>query len=184
VRHPDHVKLLRNGIPAGGGVWADLGAGDGAFTLALAQLLGPQGTIYAVDKEARALRRLAQAMQEHYPAVGLHCLAGDFTRSLDLPVLDGILMANSLHFVREKDALLQRVRSHLKADGRLILVEYNTDRGNFWVPHPLSYSTWQSMSRRNGFDQTELLATHPSSFLGEFYAAASWVSRSQSWPAA
>ena len=42
--HSDHVNLLRNGVLPGG-VWADLGAGSGAFTLALAELAGPETTI-------------------------------------------------------------------------------------------------------------------------------------------
>ena len=56
----------------------------------------------------------------------------------------------------------------------MILVEYNTDGGNYWVPYPLSYDTWVDLARRVGFGHTELLATHPSSFLGEFYSALSW----------
>lgn len=174
MNHADHVYLLRRGVPAVGGVWADLGAGSGAFTLALAELIGSAGAIYAVDRDAAALRRLASAMQQGFPAVSLHCLPGDFTAPLPLPVLDGILMANSLHFVRAKEAVLRRLRTYLGPSGRMIVVEYNTDRGNQWVPFPFSFSAWQSLSLRCGLGHTELLATRPSSFLGEFYAAASW----------
>jgi hypothetical protein len=44
-----------------------------------------------------------------------------------------------------------------------------------WVPHPLSYPTWQKLAARSGFARTELLATHPSRFLGEFFSAASYL---------
>jgi len=40
MKHTEHVNLLRRGIPAPGGVWADFGSGTGAFTLALAELTG------------------------------------------------------------------------------------------------------------------------------------------------
>ncbi len=50
--HEDHVNLLRKGILEPGGVWADLGSGAGAFTLALADLIGSTGEIYSVDKDA------------------------------------------------------------------------------------------------------------------------------------
>jgi hypothetical protein len=43
------------------------------------------------------------------------------------------------------------------------------------VPHPLSYPTWQKLAARSGFARTELLATHPSRFLGEFFSAASYL---------
>lgn len=173
MNHADHVNLLRSGVPTPGGVWADLGSGSGAFTLALAELVGPQAVIYAVDRDRRALRQLADAMRERFPCVTLHTLAADFTQPLPLPPLHGVVMANSLHFQRNKEPVLRLVRGHLSPQGCLLLVEYNTDRGNVWVPHPLSYPTWQELAVRCGFARTELLGTQPSSFLGEFYAAAS-----------
>ena len=42
MNHEDHVRLLRKGIVEPGGVWADFGSGAGAFTLALADLLGTE----------------------------------------------------------------------------------------------------------------------------------------------
>ncbi|TMD25838.1 MAG: class I SAM-dependent methyltransferase, partial [Chloroflexi bacterium] len=51
MNHEDHVRLLRKGIVEPGGVWADFGSGAGAFTLALADLLGTEGSIYSVDKD-------------------------------------------------------------------------------------------------------------------------------------
>ena len=40
MNHTDHVNLLREGISEPGGVWAEFGSGSGAFTMALAELLG------------------------------------------------------------------------------------------------------------------------------------------------
>ncbi len=173
MKHADHVNLLRGGVPAPGGVWADLGAGTGAFTLALAELLGPAATIYAIDKNAADLRELTVAMCERFPEVGLRAVTADFTGPLDLPPLDGVVMANSLHYLRSKDAMVQRVRAMLKPGGRLLIVEYNVDRGNLWVPYPLSYRTWESIAAPSGFTETRLLATTPSRFLQEFYSAVS-----------
>jgi precorrin-6B methylase 2 len=107
MNHADHVNLLRQGVPAAGGVWADLGAGSGAFTLALAELVGPEAVIYALDRERGALRQLAGAMQARFPNVTLHTVAADFTQPLALPPLDGVVMANSLHFVRRKEPVLR-----------------------------------------------------------------------------
>jgi ubiquinone/menaquinone biosynthesis C-methylase UbiE len=173
MNHEDHLYLLRNGIPRAGGVWADLGSGTGAFTLALADLLGPTGQIYTVDKDRNALREQERALRARFPANTVHYIAADFTRRLDLPSLDGVVMANSLHYMRDKPALLLLVHSYLQPGGRLILVEYNTDRGNMWVPFPLAYSTWESLAHQNGFASTQLLATRPSRFLGEMYSAVS-----------
>ncbi len=174
MNHSDHVHLLRGGVPAGGGgVWADLGSGAGAFTLALADLLGPGATIYSVDRDRGALREQAEAMRALFPATTVHYLAADFTRPLDLPPLDGVVMANSLHFQRHKEPVLERVSSYLRPGGRLLLVEYNADRGNPWVPYPLSYPTWEELARRAGFRETRLLVVVPSRFLREIYSASS-----------
>ena len=43
----------------------------------------------------------------------IHPLRGDFNGTLSLPPLDGILMANSLHYYREKEKVLRHVRSFL-----------------------------------------------------------------------
>jgi len=171
--HEDHVSLLRVGIPGPGGIWADLGSGAGAFTLALADLLGPTATIYSVDRDRRALQSQEQAMRARFPEVRAEYLCADFTRPLDLPPLDGVVMANALHFRRDKSAVLRLVHGYLRPGGRFILVEYSTDSGNHWVPYPLSYATWQALTASNSFAETQLLAERPSRFLGGMYSAMS-----------
>jgi ubiquinone/menaquinone biosynthesis C-methylase UbiE len=173
MNHTDHVRLLRDGMHAPDGVWADLGSGHGAFTLALAELLSAQGLIYSVDLSVSALRAQQQLMQDRFPHVTVDYRVADFTQPLDLPALDGIVMANALHFVREKGTVLRLIRSCLKEHGHLILVEYDTDRGNHWVPYPLSYTTCEQVAERSGFVRTRRLHTVPSSFLGQFYSACS-----------
>lgn len=171
--HNDHVNLLRPANLSQGGIYADFGAGDGAFTLALRELVGPEAVIYAVDRGGAALRRLKKS---HHTRFGgddnLNLLPRDFSRPLDLPTLDGIVMANSLHFFREKEGILHHVRGFLKPNGLLLLVEYNVDDGNLWVPYPLSFETFQALAPRAGFDEPRFLARIPSRFLREFYSAA------------
>jgi ubiquinone/menaquinone biosynthesis C-methylase UbiE len=176
MNHPDHVRLLRQGIPLPGGTWADLGSGTGAFTLALADLIHPAGIIYSVDKDSRALDEQTRVLHTRFPDLAVNYLTADFTHPLDLPPLDGIVMANSLHFLppQEKTGVIRRIRNYLKPGGRLIVVEYNVDLGNMWVPYPFTYSGWQTIAHQAGFASTSLLATHPSHFLREFYSAMSW----------
>jgi ubiquinone/menaquinone biosynthesis C-methylase UbiE len=176
MNHADHVSLLRDGIlNSTDQVWADLGSGGGAFTLALADLLGPTGQIYSVDKNASSLKQQEQAMRTTFPGAKVHYQVADFMQRLDLPPLDGIVMANSLHFIpdRQKEAVLKTIRHYLRPNGRFLLVEHNVDSGNPWVPHPLSYKTWEALSTRVGFSNTRLLATRPSSFLREIFSAVS-----------
>lgn len=169
------IGLLREGIDSQGGEWADLGAGEGAFTQALAELLGPSAHITAVDREGGALRRLAEEMGRRYPATKLDVVVADFRRPLTLAGLDGVVMANSLHFLRDKSDVLAAVRAMLRPGGRLIVVEYGADRGNPWVPHPFSYTRWETMAADAGFEKTRRLGTVPSRYLGSMYSAVTFV---------
>ena len=164
MNHADLVALISGGVGERGGRWADLGAGEGAFTLALGDLLGPEAHIIAVDRDANALRAVDGRFETR---------VADFTRPLDLRDLDGVLMANSLHFVRDKQPVLDSVRRMLRPGGRLIIVEYGSDRGNPWVPHPFTYGRWEPMAARAGFKNTRLLKTVPSRWLGSMYSAVS-----------
>jgi len=168
VNHADLVALIEGGITQRGGRWADLGSGEGAFTLALADLLGPGSHIAAVDRDAGALRYLER---NRYPGVEIETQVGDFTRPLTLSNLDGVVMANSLHFVKDKAPVLESVRKMLRPGGTLVVVEYGTDRGNPWVPHPFSYETWEKTAAQAGFVKTRLLQTIPSRHLGSMYSA-------------
>lgn len=170
--HNDHVNLLRPANLQAGGIYADFGAGSGAFTLALRELIGSDAVIYAVDKDRSALRELENAHRARFGlSQNLTTLNQDFTRLSDLPPLDGIVMANSLHFFKDKETTLRRVWEHLNPNGALLLVEYNVDSGNLWVPYPLTFKTFASLAPRAGFTEPRLLGRVSSRFLKEFYSA-------------
>lgn len=174
MNHRDHVRLLKKGIVSSGASWADFGSGRGAFTLALAELLGPATTIYSVDKDGGALGRQEKQIRTQFPQNNVLYVQADFTKPLQIPPLEGLVVANALHFLRDKEWTIKLLREYLKPSGRFLVVEYNSDRGNHWVPFPFSYQTWKKLSSQAGFQHTELLETVPSSFMGEIYAAASW----------
>jgi len=154
-----------------GETWLELGSGTGAFTLALAAVLGPRGTIHSIDQDRGALRAQAAAVGGQFGAVRLDQRTADFTRPLGFSGMDGVLMANSLHFVRDKAPVLALVRSYLAPGGRFVLVEYDADRGNHWVPHPISYTTWLAVAPAAGFTGARLLGRVPSRFLNAIYAS-------------
>ena len=163
--------LLRPGVPRGeAGVWADLGCGDGIFTAALSSLLCPGSAIYAVDMSRRALRALMRQFAEHYPEAQISVIRADFTGALALPLLDGVVMANSLHFVAQKRPVLTNVTALLKPAGRLIIVEYDTNRSNYAVPHPLDENGFVQLARTAGLCRPRIISRIPSTFLGEMYA--------------
>jgi SAM-dependent methyltransferase len=174
VDHADHVSLLRPAVVPGG-TWADIGAGEGAFTLALADLLGPGGRIVAIDRDRHALRSNEEAVRDRFPASVLTTLVADLTGPLDLPELDGLVAANSLHFVpRDRQvAVVAALAAHLRPGGSFVVVEYDADRGNPWVPHPFRYAAWERLAEAAGLTDTRRIGRVPSRFLDGIYAAES-----------
>jgi len=169
--HADHVALLRRGLEGGGARWADLGSGGGAFTLALADLLGADGEVWSVDRDGRALADQQVAMSARFPRARVTYLRQDFTMTPDVPPLDGIVMANSLHFVRDQAAVLARLVQLLVPGGRFILVEYDADTGNQWVPYPIPLAGWRRLTEAAGLMDVREIGRRPSRFLSSIYSA-------------
>ncbi|MEO8207825.1 MAG: methyltransferase domain-containing protein, partial [Chloroflexota bacterium] len=84
---------------------------------------------------------------------------------------DGILAANSLHFVRDRKPVLAAIRRALRPGGRLVIVEYDADIGNHWVPFPFSFERWRQEAAVAGLTDVALLRRVPSRFLGGIYGA-------------
>jgi ubiquinone/menaquinone biosynthesis C-methylase UbiE len=170
--HADHVGLIRAGVEGAGPRWLELGAGEGAFTLALADLLGAGGEIVALDRDAGALRRLADELSRRFPDRRLRTVAGDFRQPLPTGPFDGILAANGLHFVTDPAAVLRAAANEVRPGGRVVVVEYDADRGNPWVPHPFSAARFRDIAAKAGLADAREIGRVPSRFLGAIYAAA------------
>lgn len=152
--------------------WADLGAGTGTFTLALAELLPESSLIYAIDQNARALRQIPSQHKQ----ISIEILQADFaTADFQLNNLDGILMANALHYIRDKSMLISKLRTYLKANGSFLIVEYETTRANPWVPYPIQFESLQDLFTEMGFSFVEKLGEIPSRYQGKMYAA--WIKK-------
>lgn len=132
-----------NGEPAQR--WLDLGCGGGTFTEALATILPAHSNITGVDKD-----------NQHLPPkmgnqVSIKFIEADFeTKVLALAGLDGILMANSLHFIRDKESLIRRLETHFSTGRRFLIVEYDTTTSNPWVPYPIDFKGLKNLFDRIG----------------------------------
>lgn len=149
-------------------IWADLGCGSGLFTYALANLLEKGSTIYAWDKGNPHLSALANP---HHIDIKPGRL--DFLEE-EIPVsgLDGILMANSLHYVREKPLFIDKISAHLRENGSFLIVEYETTKANSWVPYPVPFQALKALFHKAGFTSAVKLNERPSLYgSGHMYAA-------------
>jgi trans-aconitate methyltransferase len=114
--------------------WADLGCGDGTFTVALAEVLALGSVIHAIDRDRLALKRIPS----HHHDVRIHTHVGDFMEPWSFGSVDGILMANSLHYVANQEAFVRTCESSMTSPRRILIVEYDTNKANAWVPYPVS----------------------------------------------
>ena len=141
--------------------WADLGCGDGTFTLALASLLAPGSTIHAMDIDGSALRTIPASHK------GAHITThrGDFvSETWPFTGLDGILMANSLHYVDHQAAFIRACERRMKVRRHFLIVEYDSDEPNRWVPYPLSRAALTALFARADCAPVAFLQSRPSAY--------------------
>lgn len=168
--HADAVALIQGGVagnqPA---VWADLGCGDGTFTLALASLLPASSIVHAVDVDAAAPRRLPR----FHGDVSIVPHVADFTRThWPFAPVDGVLMANSLHDVADQAGFLRACAGSMSAPRQFVIVEYDTDLGHRWVPYPVSRAALRRLFPAGRW-AVQWLGTRPSVYRrAAIYAAA------------
>jgi SAM-dependent methyltransferase len=141
---------------------ADVGAGDGFFTVRLARAVGPQGRVIAEDIDREALDRLrARVTEELLTNVDVVLGEPDDPRLPDA-TLDGVLIVNAYHEMDSFRSILERLKRALKPDGRLVLVEpfdaklRGESRAKQTKAHSLAPTFAEEELRAAGFDVTAL----------------------------
>lgn len=111
---------------------ADFGSGSGAYTLALATLVGRSGVVYAVDIQRDLLTRIQNnATQEGHENVEI--IWGDIESSESIGIkdglLDGVVLANTLFQVEDKIAAIKEAWRVLKPGGILAVIDWTDSFG-------------------------------------------------------
>ena len=167
MTHQEAINFLEKGIKTESGLWLDLGAGTGTFSFALAELLPSGSTIYAIDKNKSVLNiSNGKSVNEIIP------FQTDFNDLPKLPTLDGILMANALHYIKNPGHFLQNLLKLLRPNGSFVLIEYDKIRCDPWVPYPVPFQKWQLISSEVGLSVPKLFNERISRYRqGTMYAA-------------
>jgi ubiquinone/menaquinone biosynthesis C-methylase UbiE len=146
--------------------WVDLGCGNGLFTNALAEFLAQGSKIYAIDKTY-------QYLESGNTAVDIQFIYSDFENvSFEFKDLDGILMANSFHYVSDQEKLIHNLLQCLKPDGKFIIIEYDTQNSNPWVPFPISFKKLKELFAVFGLNKIEKLGERKSIYRGDMMYSA------------
>jgi trans-aconitate methyltransferase len=171
VKIQEAVNLLRNAVynHDSSQIWLDLGCGTGTFTYALAELLPQTSKIYAVDQYPQHLQQVAGSN------VAIEFILSDF-ESLDMVVdesITGIMMGNSLHYVRDKKRFITELLKRFPAIQQMIIIEYDTKAANQRVPYPVTFLQLTELLEKTKFMEVKKIAERPSVYgQGNMYVVA------------
>lgn len=117
---------------------ADLGSGSGYFTLLLAEAVGPNGKVYAVDID-QALNEYVEnrATKAGYQNVEV-ILAKHDDPLLPSQGIELVFTSNTYHYLKDRIAYFKRVCKYLWPGGRIAIIDFN---GRGWVERLLGHWT-------------------------------------------
>lgn len=103
---------------------ADIGSGTGYFTWRLAEKVGPQGKVYAVDVQQSMLDETRKTVEVHKLTNVEYVLATDESPRLSERSIDLAFLAYAYHEFAEPQETMLAIRRALKPGGRVMILEY------------------------------------------------------------
>ncbi len=129
LERPERVANLKTGevvsrlkLEAGDTV-ADIGAGGGVFSRALARAVAPTGKVLAVEVDQDFFDYIEQRAKEEN-ITNIQTVLGEFddpklpTREVDLAFFHDVL-----HHIEHRQAYLKTLASYLNPDGRIVVID-------------------------------------------------------------
>ena len=133
---------------------ADIGAGEGYYTIRLAERVGPKGRVLAQDINRGALNRLGERVtREQLDNVAIKEGAVDDPR-LPQNSFDRIFMVHMYHEIEEPYAFLWRMRPALAKGGQVIVVDRDQATHRHGIPPKLLFCEFDAVGYRlTGFTE-------------------------------
>lgn len=149
------MRLLR--IRKGATV-ADIGAGSGYISIRMAKIVGPMGKVYASDIQQGMLELLQQNVSKAKLDNVVPVLGAIDDPKLPAESLDLAIMVDVYHEFSEPQKMLQRIREALKADGRLVLLEYRAEDASVPIlpDHKMTKAQVKQEVEHEGFRQSRV----------------------------
>lgn len=133
---------------------ADIGAGEGYYTIRLAERVGAKGRVLAQDINRGALDRLGERVnRERLDNVAIKEGAPDDPR-LPENSFDRVFMVHMYHEVGEPYAFLWRLRPALAKGGQVIVVDRDQPTDQHGIPPKLLFCEFEAVGYRlTGFSE-------------------------------
>jgi len=124
---------------------ADIGAGEGYYTVRLAERVGEEGRVLAQDIDWEALERLGQRVErERLENISIKPGRADDPQ-LPPDSFDRIFLVHMYHEVTEPYAFLWRMWPALTAQGEIVVVETDRPVGRHGLPHALLFCEFEAV---------------------------------------
>jgi FkbM family methyltransferase len=123
----DPVKNLKQFGLAENMVVADLGAGTGFYTMALAQMV-PQGKVYAIEIQKDFLKTLKNKIKDAH-LNNVDCFVGDIEKIggtlLKEGVVDAVVVSNVFFQLENQHNLVKEIKRILKMEGKVLVIDWS-----------------------------------------------------------
>jgi ubiquinone/menaquinone biosynthesis C-methylase UbiE len=141
---------------------ADIGAGGGELTFALAKEVGATGRVYATEIDESRLERLRRRAADDGHA-NVTVLEAHATRT-NLPpaCCDVVVIRNVYHHFEDTKAMNRSVFESVKPGGRLAIIDFEPRRGG---DHGVESDTVTNELAAAGFEQVMADTDNPRSFM-------------------
>jgi len=104
-----------------GMVVVDYGCGPGCYTLPLAELVGPKGKVFAVDIQPLAIKTVKEKAARKSLTNIEAVLVDPYDTGIQGSSIDLVLLIDTFHMIKDRDALLAEIHRLLKPDGLLFM---------------------------------------------------------------
>jgi len=146
---------------------ADIGAGEGYYTVRLARRLGPGGTVYAQDVNPTFLKGLQARLSREGLTDVRTVLGAPQDPKLPANSIDLALLSHVYHEIENPFAFMYRLRRALGPDGRVAIVEADRLTQNHGTPPALLRCEMAAV----GYRQADFLPLAPTENYLEVFAA-------------
>jgi ubiquinone/menaquinone biosynthesis C-methylase UbiE len=101
----------------------DYGCGSGSYTIPAAQLVGPEGKVYAADIHKLAIREIQKkaSMRKHN---NIQTILTECNTQLPAASIDYVLLFYVLHEFKNPDMIIKELNRVLKAAGSLSVIDH------------------------------------------------------------
>jgi ubiquinone/menaquinone biosynthesis C-methylase UbiE len=136
--NPDQI-LSESGLQAGM-TFADVGSGEGFFSILAAEKIGKTGKVYSVDTDAEAISRLKRKATERGLA-NIQTLVDEAEGTVFCKAcIDVVFFSMVLHDFHDPIKVLQNAKTMLKPSGVLVDLDWKKKQMPFGPPIEIRFS--------------------------------------------